>query len=449
MSRSKNARKRRDPETARIDSVTHDGKGIAAVAGKKVFVPGALEGETVVFQRRKRRRNYDEAQLLEVLERSPARLEPRCAAFGVCGGCTLQHISADDQRAIKERALRDNLQRIGQVEPGRWLDPLFAEGETGGWAYRRRARLAVKDVTAKGRVLVGFREAHAPYVCDMHRCEVLAEPVGGLIDPLSELVGRLSIRARLPQIEVAVADNVTELVFRVLDPPSDEDRAALSAFSVAHDVQISLQTGGPGTVAALQEDVTSRKLRYSLPEFDVEIEFQPTDFVQVNGAVNRLMVSAAIDHLDVSKEHRVLDLYCGIGNFSLALARKAATVLAIEGEQMQVERGRRNAEQNGIDNCEFRQADLAAIEGKESWLAQDWDRVLLDPARSGAQEIVANMSTIGAKRVVYISCHAGTLARDAGVLVKEHGYSLEAAGIIDMFPHTGHVESIAVFQKVA
>jgi 23S rRNA (uracil1939-C5)-methyltransferase len=283
----------------------------------------------------------------------------------------------------------------------------------------------------------------------MHRCEVLAEPVGGLIDPLSELVGRLSIRARLPQIEVAVADNVTELVFRVLDPPSDEDRAALSAFSVAHDVQISLQTGGPGTVAALQEDVTSQKLRYSLPEFDVEIEFQPTDFVQVNGAVNRLMVSAAIDHLDVSKEHRVLDLYCGIGNFSLALARKAATVLAIEGEQMQVERGRRNAEQNGIDNCEFRQADLAAIEGNESWLAQDWDRVLLDPARSGAQEIVANMSTIGAKRVVYISCHAGTLARDAGVLVKKHGYSLEAAGIIDMFPHTGHVESIAVFQKVA
>lgn len=449
MSRNKNARKRREPETARIDSVTHDGKGIAAVAGKKVFVPGALEGETVVFQRRKRRKNYDEAQLLEILECSAARIEPRCVAFGICGGCTLQHVSADDQRAIKERALRDNLQRIGQVEPGRWLDPLFAGGENGGWAYRRRARLAVKDVMAKGRVLVGFREAHAPYVCDMHRCEVLAAPVDGLIDPLSELVGRLSIRARLPQIEVAVADNVTELVFRVLDPPSEEDHAALSGFSEAYGVQISLQTGGPGTITPLVEGSAPEKLYYSLPEFDVDIEFEPTDFVQVNGEVNRLMVSAAIDHMDVSKEHRILDLYCGIGNFSLPLARTAGYVLAIEGEQMQVERGRQNAEKNGVGNCDFRQADLAAIEGNESWLKQEWDRVLLDPARSGAQEIIANMSTIGAKRVVYISCHPGTLARDAGVLVKEQGYRLEAAGIIDMFPHTGHVESIAIFQKVA
>ncbi|MGI9203005.1 MAG: 23S rRNA (uracil(1939)-C(5))-methyltransferase RlmD [Woeseiaceae bacterium] len=449
MSRNKKARKKREPETARIDSVTHDGKGIAAVAGKKVFVPGALEGETVVLQRRKRRKNYDEAQLLEVLERSDARIEPRCAAFGVCGGCTLQHLSASDQRSIKERALRDNLQRIGQVEPGRWLDPLFAGGESGGWSYRRRARLAVKDVAAKGRVLVGFREAHAPYVCDMHRCEVLSAPVGELIDPLSDLVGRLSIRARLPQIEVAVADNVTELVFRVLDPPSAADRVAFSEFAAAHAVQISLQTGGPGTVSPLEQSARTEELCYSLPEFDLEIAFEPTDFVQVNGAVNRLMVSTAIDHLDVSSEHRVLDLYCGIGNFSLALARKAAFVLAIEGEQLQVERGRYNADRNSIDNCDFRKADLAKIEGTESWLTQAWDRVLLDPARSGAQEIVANMSTIGASRVVYISCHPGTLARDAGVLVEEQGYELEAAGIIDMFPHTGHVESIAVFEKVA
>jgi len=428
--------------------MTHDGKGIAAVAGKKVFVPGALEGETVVFQRRKRRKNYDEAQLLEILESAAARIEPRCAAFGRCGGCTLQHLSADDQRTIKERALRDNLQRIGQVEPGRWLKPLFAEGENGSWGYRRRARLAVKDVAAKGRVLVGFREAHAPYVCDMHRCEVLSAPVGGLIDPLSDLVGRLSIRARLPQIEVAVADNVTALVFRVLDPPSREDLVALSEFAAAHAVQISLQTGGPGTVAPLQQDAQVEKPRYSLPEFDVEIEFEPTDFVQVNGTVNQLMISTAIEYLGVSPEHRVLDLYCGIGNFSLALARKAAYVLALEGEQMQVERGRYNADRNSIVNCDFRQADLALIEGTESWLRQDWDRVLLDPARSGAQEIVANMSRIGANRVVYISCHPGTLARDAGVLVREQGYELEAAGIIDMFPHTGHVESIAVFQKV-
>lgn len=449
MSRNKNARKKREPETARIDSVTHDGKGIAAIAGKKVFVAGALEGETVVFQRRKRRKNYDEAQLLEVKERSAARIEPRCAAFGVCGGCTLQHLNADDQRSIKERALRDNLQRIGQVEPRLWLDPVFVDGETGGWGYRRRARLAVKDVAAKGRVLVGFREAHAPYVCDMHRCEVLAEPVGDLIDPLSDLVGRLSIRARLPQIEVAVADNVTELVFRVLDPPSREDLLALSEFAAVHTVQISLQTGGPGTVTPLQQGRQVEELCYRLPEFDLDIGFEPTDFVQVNGAVNRLMVSRAIGHLDVLPEHRVLDLYCGIGNFSLALARKAAYVLAIEGEQPQVERGRHNADKNNIVNCDFRRADLAKIDGNESWLKQGWDRVLLDPARSGAEEVIAHMPTIGANRVVYISCHPGTLARDAGVLVREQGYELEAAGIIDMFPHTGHVESIAIFQKVA
>lgn len=447
MPRNKNARRKREPETASIESVTHDGKGIAAVAGKKVFVAGALVGETVVFQRRKRRKNYDEAELLEVKERSAARIEPRCAAFGNCGGCTLQHLHPDDQRSIKERSLRDSLQRIGQVEPRRWLDPLFVDGETGTWAYRRRARLAVKDVAAKGRVLVGFREAHAPYVCDMHRCEVLAAPVGGMIDALSDLVGRLSIRTRLPQIEVAVADNVTELVFRVLETPAAEDILALSNFATAHNVQVALQTGGPGTVKPLGQGPQIEELHYALPEFDLEIGFESTDFVQVNGAVNRLMVSTAIKHLDLLPEHRVLDLYCGIGNFSLALARRAAYVLAIEGEQPQVERGRKNADRNDIANCDFRQADLSKIDGNESWLQQSWDRVLLDPARSGAEEVIAHMPAIGANRVVYVSCHPGTLARDAGVLVREQGYELEAAGIIDMFPHTGHVESIAVFQK--
>jgi 23S rRNA (uracil1939-C5)-methyltransferase len=441
------ARKKREPETARIESVTHDGKGIVAAAGKKVFVSGAIEGELVRFQRRKRKKNYDEAVLLEVLEASDARIEPRCAAYGTCGGCSLQHISAGSQREIKQRTLADNLKRIGKVEPARWLEPLFDDSKDGGWRYRRRARLGVKNVAGKGRVLVGFRESHAPYVCDMHRCEILARPVDALIDPLSDLIGRLSISSRLPQIEVAVADNVTELVFRTLDPPTDEDLAAMVSFANEHSIQIALQSGGPDSVTPLVTGKAPRPLQYSLGEFDTTIEFQATDFVQVNGSVNRLMVSKAIECLNVCADHRVLDLYCGIGNFSLPLARKSDYVLGIEGEMQQVVRSEANARLNNIANCEFRQADLSAIEGNESWIKTRWDRVLLDPARSGALLVVANMTAIGAPRIVYVSCHPGTLARDAGSLVRDHGYTLEAAGIIDMFPHTGHVESLAVFQK--
>ena len=436
--------KRREPETARIESMTHDGRGIAAVSGKKVFVPGALQDELVRFQRRKRRRNFDEAELLEVLEPASQRIEPRCAAFGTCGGCSLQHVSATEQREIKQSAVADSLQRIGQVEPQEWLVPICDDSTDGSWNYRRRARLAVKDVFAKERVLVGFRERHAPFVTNMHRCEVLAKPVDSLIDPLSELIERLSIRSRLPQIEVAVADNVTTLIFRVLDPPTEEDEAALHDFAGEYGVQISLQSGGLDTVQPMQPPLP---LTYTLPDFDIEIEFEATDFIQVNGRVNRLMVAEAIRLLQVSDEHRVLDLFCGIGNFSLPLARQASHVLGIEGEVRQVERARQNASRNNIDNCEFRCADLSVADSKERWHGENWDRVLLDPARSGAQELISNMNKIGAERIVYVSCHPGTLARDAGILVREQGYQLEAAGIIDMFPHTAHVESIAVFQK--
>ena len=441
------ARTQRELETASIDAVTHDGRGIAAVPGKKVFVAGALPGETVRFRRRKRQRNYDEAELIEVLAPAPSRIVPRCPVFGTCGGCALQHMSAGDQRRIKSQALADNLQRIGRVEPQAWLDPLYDDAAGGAWHYRRRARLAVKDVPAKGRVLVGFREAHAPFVCDMHHCDILAGPVAGLLDPLSDLLGRLSIRSRVPQIEVAVADNATALVFRVLDLPTDADSGALAKFGRDFNVQILLQTGGPDTVRPLDPQDPAEALCYRLPEFDVDIEFAATDFVQVNGGVNRLMVANAVDLLDVAPAHRVLDLYCGIGNFSLPLARRAASVLGVEGDARQIARGRHNAGLNGIGNCAFRQADLAAVDGSEAWLKQGWDRLLLDPARSGAREIAANVEAIGASRIVYVSCHPGTLARDAAILVHDQGYRLEAAGIIDMFPHTGHVESLAVFQK--
>jgi len=436
-------RRRREEETATIGAVTHDGRGIAVTGGKKVFVAGALEGETVRFMRRKIRRNFDEAELLEVVSPSAERIPARCAAFDRCGGCSLQHVSPEMQREIKSRTLRDNLERIGRVEPGRWLEVLTGPV----WNYRRRARLAVKDVRAKGRTLVGFRERHAPFITDMSRCEVLARPVDGMIDDLSELIGGLSIRARLPQIEVAIADNDVALVFRVLDRPKPEDERALIDFGKARDLRIYLQRGGLDSVELLHPADGAEDLWYALPEFDLRIVFEPTDFIQVNAEINRRMVHFAVERLEVGTDQRVLDLFCGIGNFSLPLARRASVVLGVEGEQHLVARAEENARRNGISNAEFRVADLARIDGTEQWVRSGWDRMLLDPARSGAAEVVTRMHLFGPQRIVYVSCHPGTLGRDAGTLVHDQGYRLDAAGIIDMFPHTAHVESIAVFSR--
>jgi 23S rRNA (uracil1939-C5)-methyltransferase len=438
------ARKKRwEPETAVIESATHDGRGIAAVSGKKVFVAGALPGETVEFMRRKSRRNFDEAELLEVKEASADRIDAKCEAFGRCGGCSLQHVSDDYQRNIKSQTLIDNLERIGKVEPETWLAPM-----TGPiWGYRRRARLAVKDVPAKGRVLVGFRERHAPFVTDMHRCEVLVEPMGGLIDALSDLVARLSIRARLPQIEIAVAENSIALVFRVLDEPGADDREHLIAFGAENNCRIYLQPGGLDSLQLIEPTNIDEALYYTLPEFDIRIDFKPIDFVQVNSDINQRMVHFAIEQLRPGPDDRVLDLYCGIGNFSLPLARRSGTVLGVEGEKTLVARAAENAKKNGLSNVEFRVADLSKIDGTEPWVKAGWDRVLLDPARSGAAEVVSRMNLLNPERIVYVSCHPGTLARDAATLVHEQGYRLETAGIIDMFPHTAHVESIAVFTR--
>ena len=436
-------KKRRGPETAIIGGVTHDGRGIADTDGKKVFVAGALEGENVTFQRRKFHRNFDEAELLEVHESSSDRIDAKCEAFGRCGGCSLQHITPDHQRKIKAQTLTDNLERIGRVTPEAWLEPMTGPV----WHYRRRARLAVKDVYGKGRTLVGFRERHAPYITDMQRCEVLAEPVDGMIAELSEMIGSLSIKARLPQIEVAVAENDIALVFRVLDPPTDADNGLLRQFAEKHDLRIYLQTGGLDTVALFYPDAVDESLYYTLPEFDIRVDFEPIDFVQVNSDINRRMVNFATAQLGAGPRDRVLDLFCGIGNFSLPLARQAGTVLGVEGEASLTQRAAVNADRNGLDNVSFRVADLGKIDGTEDWVKEGWDRMLLDPARSGAAEVVTRMHLFGPERIVYVSCHPGTLARDAGTLVHEQGYQLESAGIIDMFPHTAHVESIAVFRK--
>jgi len=428
-------------EVATVAALTHDGQGIVR-EGKAAFVAGALPGESIRFRRTRRHRQHDEAELLEVLEPSAARVVPRCAHFGVCGGCALQHLAPEAQLEAKQTELRDNLERVGRVSPQQWLEPL--RGPV--WNYRRRARLGAKFVIKKDRVVVGFRERLAPYVAELQRCEVLSLPVGELIAPLAAMLNGLSIRHRIPQIEAAVADNVVALVLRVLDPPSADDLARLREFAARHSVRFYLQAGGLDSVRPLDGD-TGEPLRYGLPQFDLQLEFTPTDFVQINAQINETLVSRAVELLDLTPSASVLDLFCGIGNFTLALARRAGRVVGVEGEQGLVERARHNARLNDISNAEFHVADLGrAPEPGLPWLTDNYTHVLLDPPRAGASEVLAAVSRLNPQRVLYISCHPGSLARDLGLLVHEHGMNLVAAGVLDMFPHTTHVESLALLE---
>ncbi|MEX0900182.1 MAG: 23S rRNA (uracil(1939)-C(5))-methyltransferase RlmD [Gammaproteobacteria bacterium] len=436
------SRPKREPprEALTIESATHDGRGIAHVDGKVVFVSGALPGERVVALRRPRRRGFDEATTIEILTSAAGRVQPSCTHFGLCGGCSLQHADAATQRALKQQALADNLARIGKIAPADWFEPITGPV----WHYRRRARLSARFVDKKGRMLVGFREREGRgLVADLAGCKVLAVPAGQLIAPLAEALGGLRAARGIPQIEVAVADNVTILVIRHLSPLDDADRAALRAFAATHGVEIHLQPAGYESVIPL--DPPGTQATYALPEYGIEIRFAATDFVQVNGEVNRKMVARAVELLDAGPDNTALDLFCGIGNFTLPLARRAGHVTGVEGDAALVARATDNAVHNGISNVEFHTADLFKSPGKAAWATQRYDRLLLDPPRAGAQEIIDHIPRWRPKRVVYVSCHPGTLSRDAGVLVKQHGYTLAGAGIIDMFPHTAHVESIALF----
>lgn len=424
-------------ETARCAALTSEGEGVVH-GGKTVFVAGALPGEEIRFRRRRRHRQHDEGELLEVLTPSPDRVVPRCPHFGVCGGCALQHLSGEAQLLAKAGELRDTLTRIARVAPARWLEPLAGPA----WGYRRRARLGVKFVTKKDAVVVGFRERSAPYVAQLTRCEVLKSPAGTLIAPLSELIMQLSIREQLPQIEVAVADNATALVLRVLAEPSLEDLARLRAFEAAHGLRLYLQPRGIDSVTALSGPWEA--LHYRLPGPDVTLEFLPTDFIQVNGAVNAALVDRALELLAPGPGARVLDLFCGLGNFTLPLARHAAEVVGVEGDAGLIERARANAARNGLRNASFHVADLSGPVGAQPWARAGYSHVLLDPPRTGARAVLPWLAGIAATRVLYISCHPGSLARDVGVLVHEHGMRLEAAGVVDMFPHTAHVESVAL-----
>lgn len=430
-----------EPFVVRIDDLTHEGRGVARREGKAVFVAGALPGEEISCVYTARRGRYDEARLLAVLTAAPERIEPRCAHFGVCGGCALQHLEFARQLAIKERWLLDSLTHIGKVQPDAVLEPM-----TGPlWGYRRRARLGVKYVAKKGRVLVGFRERHSAFLADLRRCEVLDERIGGLLEELAALIEALSIRDRLPQIEVAGGDAWMGLSFRVLAPPTETDRTQLRQFGEHHGFAIYLQPGGPESVQPLWPEQST--LTYRLPRYELELEFQPYHFVQINAAINQQLVERASALLEIGPKDRVLDLFCGLGNFTLALARQAREVVGVEGDVSLVEWARRNAARNGVNNAAFHAADLAGELTGQPWLQGGYDKILLDPPRSGALEMLPHIAALSARRVVYVSCHPATLARDVGELVHRFGYRLAAAGVLDMFPHTAHVESIAVLVR--
>jgi 23S rRNA (uracil1939-C5)-methyltransferase len=430
-----------DTGVATIESLNHDARGVARVNGKVTFIEGALPGESVRFRYLNRRKSYDNAVLLDVLTPSPDRIAPRCPHFGVCGGCSLQHLRLSAQLAAKQRVLADSLAHIGKVEPGTWLAPLAGQG----WGYRRRARLGVRLVPKKGGVLVGFRERRRSFVTNLSECPVLEDRVSRLLPGLRALIAGLSCPDRIPQIEVAVADNAVALVFRHLVALVSTDLEQLSAFGERHGLQIYLQGAGPDSVAPLSPRAPEA-LCYRLPEQDVTIRFGPADFVQVNGEVNRQMVAQALKLLELKPADRVLDLFCGLGNFTLPLARRCQQVLGIEADGTAVAAARANAALNAIANVEFRAGNLYDEEARQDpWGEFQFEKLLLDPPRSGAIEVLKRLRAPLPRRIVYVSCSPATLARDAEYLVRALGYRLVTAGAMDMFPHTSHVESMALF----
>lgn len=450
------------PFELEILDLSHDGRGVARrpegdapsgkpgskpdghAAGKAVFVSGALPGERVRVQQTARNRSFDEAKTLEVLRASPDRVAPRCPHFGTCGGCALQHLEESKQIHAKQRVLLENLERIGHVAPATVLPPLT----DAAWGYRRKGRFSVRRVEKKDKTLVGFREQDPRFVADIGECHTVIPQVGERIGALSALIDGLQSRRDIPQVEFIAGDPTPDfggvaLVFRHLQPLPESDRAALEAFGRAHGFAIFLQPGGIDSVHPLWP--ANPALAFRLPSWDITLEFRPLDFIQVNAGLNEKMIARAFELLDAQPGDRVLDLFCGLGNFTLPLARIAREVVGVEGDSGLVARARANAARNGLPNAQFHAADLTQDLRSQPWMREGFDRLLLDPPRSGADVVLKQLPLKGLRRIVYVSCHPGSLARDAGYLVNERGWKLEAAGVMDMFPHTAHVESIALF----
>jgi 23S rRNA (uracil1939-C5)-methyltransferase len=426
-----------------IESIDHEGIGVAHVDGKVTFIDGGVTGERVAFARRRSRGNFDLGTVTQVLRESALRVTPRCRYFGTCGGCAMQHIDAFAQVAAKQRVLEDNLARLGKVTPGLMMPPVVGPA----WRYRTRARLSVHYVAKKGGVLVGFHERRSSFVADTTSCEVLPASVSALIPELREMFTSMTLRERMPQIELAVGEDVTVFVLRHLEPIPAEDAAKLRAFADRHGIQWWLQPKGPETAHPFHP-LEAPALDYRLPEFGLSLRYRPTEFTQVNADVNRVLVRRAVDLLDPRPGEQVGDLFCGIGNFTLALATRGANVLGMEGSPALVARAEENAKLNGLsERARFVAHDLYADAAGALKRLGHVDKLLIDPPRDGALDICKELSADGPSRIVYVSCSPGTLARDAGVLVNVKGYRLSKAGVVNMFPHTGHVESIALFER--
>lgn len=427
-----------------IEALDQEGRGIAHADGKVIFIEGALIGEQVRYAVFRKKASFENAVVTDILHPAATRVAPRCPHFGVCGGCSMQHLDAAAQVAVKQRVLEDSLARIGKVRPETMLPPIHGMS----WGYRQRARLSVRRVEKKGKTLVGFHEKRSSFVADLSCCEILPPRISALIPALSALVDGLSIRERLPQIEVACGERVDVLVLRVMEPLSAQDEERVRAFADAHGIQFWLQPKGPDSCHPFHP-LQAPALTYTLPEFGVEMPFAPTEFTQVNHQLNRVMVHRALRLLEVQAGERVADFFCGLGNFTLPIARSGARVLGIEGSPALVARARQGAMHHGLQgNAEFKAMNL--FEMDEAGLAAlgTFDKWLVDPPRDGAVELVKAITPATApRRIVYVSCNPATLARDAAVLVQVQGYVLRAAGVMNMFPQTSHVESIAVFER--
>ncbi len=431
-----------------IESLDHEGKGIGRRDGKTIFVDGALPGEVVIASSYRKKPDFEQAQATQILKASPFRVSPKCTWFGVCGGCTHQHLDEAAQVAVKQRVLEDCFKHIGKVTPETMLSPIH--GPT--WGYRTRARLSVRNVAKKGGVLVGFHERRSSYVADMTSCEVLLPHISALLPKLRALVASLSIRDRLPQIELAAGEAIEVLVLRIMDPLTGEDETKLRDFADLHGIQFWLQPKGPDTAYPFHP-LDAPELAYSLPEFDLVMPFRPTEFTQVNHGINRMLIRRAMGLLEVQAGERIADFFCGLGNFSLPIARRGAHVVGIEGSAGLVARAVENAARNGLSgHSEFRVANLFEMTPESYVELGGFDKLLIDPPRDGAIELVKSLPDAGAPgvlpaRIVYVSCSPATLARDAAVLVHQKGYRLKTAGVANMFPHTAHVESIALFER--
>lgn len=427
-----------------IESLDHEGHGVARLNGKVVFVDGALTGERAEISIFRKHPKYDCANAVSILRSCAQRATPRCPHFGRCGGCSLQHLEPSAQVAVKQRVLEENLARIGKVSAEFLLPALHGPY----WGYRYRARLSVRKVLKKGGVLVGFHEKRSSFIADMHSCAVLHPAVASLIQPLRTLINQFSNSDRIPQVEIAVGEQVTVLVFRLMEPWNSEDENLVRDFVDQHDrVQIWIQPKGPDTAYAFYP-ADSPPLDYSLPEFGLVMPFRPTEFTQVNMAINRALVSRTVRLLAPRPQERIGDFFCGLGNFTLPLASSGATVVGIEGSKGLVERARQNAAANGLHDVEFSVDDLFQMTPEKYSRLGHFDKLLIDPPRDGAMELVKSLpEQDGPWRIVYVSCNPATLARDAEVLCHVKNYRLVAAGVANMFPHTAHVESIAVFER--